>query len=179
MSSKPDRTEALHQSLVGDVGACADPTPSRQEAIVEQRPRGPRGMGKVDSSARDAIFLGVRNAFFGIQKTIGVQKSFLGYNNLFLGLKTPAAKAAPAATETRAEGRAPKGRARSTSANFDFSPGQFLDVEFWDDKVGARRVGRRRVGAQKGGAQKGGGPKISRFFFPSLGVLSWFEAPGP
>ena len=30
----------------GDVGARADPTPPRQNAIVEQRRSGPRGMGK-------------------------------------------------------------------------------------------------------------------------------------
>ena len=32
----------------GDVGARVDPTPSRQNAIVEQRRSGARGMGKVD-----------------------------------------------------------------------------------------------------------------------------------
>ena len=49
VSSKPDRTEALHQSLDREMWrARADPTPSRQNAIVEQRRSGPRGMGQVD-----------------------------------------------------------------------------------------------------------------------------------
>ena len=46
--SKPDRTEALP----GDVGARADPTPSRQDATVEQRRSGPRGWERLTAAAR-------------------------------------------------------------------------------------------------------------------------------
>ena len=42
VSSTPDRTEALHFSGSGDVGARTDPTPSRQTVIVEQRRSAPR-----------------------------------------------------------------------------------------------------------------------------------------
>ena len=49
VSSKLDRTEALHQSLDREMWEHARiRLPSRQNAIVEQRWSGPRGMGKVD-----------------------------------------------------------------------------------------------------------------------------------